>query len=281
MESPIVQLKGLRKAFGDHVLFDSMDLEVLPGETLAIIGESGCGKSILLKVLIGLIEADGGEILFKGDDVREMDLDGLDGLRRQVGYVFQNDALFDSMTVLENIGYAMREHTASTPEEIRTRAIECLEKVGLEAWRLDLYPSELSGGQRKRVGIARAVAIKPEVVFYDEPTQGLDPQSITLIGKLVEGLQRELSATSILVTHDMRTAFTVANRIALMHEGRFHMVGTPQEFANSTDDVVQEFIADALEELRTVSSLFGESAEAAEAAPPGRGTSDDSDARAP
>lgn len=255
MNSPVVQIKELRKAFGDRVLFDGLNLDVQAGETLAIIGESGCGKSILLKLIMGLLDADSGEILFKGEDVVQMDIEGLDRVRRQVGYVFQNDALFDSMTVLENIGYALTEHTSASLDEIRARAVECLEKVGLEAWRLDLFPSELSGGQRKRVGIARAVAIKPEVIFYDEPTQGLDPQSITLIGHLVEELQKELSATSVIVTHDMRTAFTVANRIALMHEGKFYYVGTPREFARSKDEVVQEFIADALEELQELPSL--------------------------
>lgn len=251
----LLEIRQLRKAFGDKVMFDGADLSVMPGETLAIIGESGCGKSILLKMVMGLVDADGGEILFKGEDVVTMDLEAIDRVRRQVGYVFQNDALFDSMTVLENIGYALKEHTEATSEEIRARAVECLEKVGLEAWRLDLYPSELSGGQRKRVGIARAVAIKPEVLLYDEPTQGLDPQSITLIGRLVEGLQAELSATSIIVTHDMRTAFTVANRIALVHDGRFYLVASPREFAQSSDEVVQEFIADALEELRDIPAL--------------------------
>lgn len=252
---PVIEIKQLRKAFGDKVLFDGADLAVMPGETLAIIGESGCGKSVLLKLVMGLVDADAGEVLFKGEDVVTMDIEEIDRVRRQIGYVFQNDALFDSMTVLENIGYALKEHTQATPEEIRARAVECLEKVGLEAWRLDLFPSELSGGQRKRVGIARAVAIKPEVILYDEPTQGLDPQSITLIGRLVEELQAELSATSVIVTHDMRTAFTVANRIALVHDGRFYLVASPREFARSTDEVVQEFIADALEELRDLPSL--------------------------
>lgn len=254
--APVVQLRRLCKAFGrQKVLLDHADLEVRPGETLAIIGESGSGKSILLKIIMGLVDADSGQVLFKGRDVAQMEQENLDDLRREVGYVFQNDALFDSMTVLDNIGYAMREHTKASPEEIRARAIECLEKVGLEAWRLDLYPSELSGGQRKRVGIARAVAIKPEVVFYDEPTQGLDPQSITLIGRLIEELQAELQATSVIVTHDMRTAFTVADRIALLHEGQFQYVGTPIEFAQTQDEIVQEFIADALEELRELPFL--------------------------
>lgn len=245
----VFRVEGLHKAFGDKVLLRDATLAVHASETLAIIGESGSGKSVLLKMLTGLLEPDAGEIRFKGRPVLGMTWDELAAVRRQVGYVFQADALFDSMTVLENIGYGMREHTKASLEQIRARAVECLASVGLEDWRLDLYPSELSGGQRKRVGIARAVAIKPEIILYDEPTQGLDPQSITLIGRLIEGLQRELSATSVVVTHDMRTAFTVADRIALLHEGKFEYIGTPVELAHSDAAPVREFLADALEEL--------------------------------
>jgi phospholipid/cholesterol/gamma-HCH transport system ATP-binding protein len=150
----------------------------------------------------------------------------------------------------------MREHTETGDTEIRARAAECLQFVGLEEWRLDMYPAELSGGQRKRVGIARAIAMKPEIMLYDEPTQGLDPQSITRIGELIAQLQRELNATSVIVTHDMRTAFDKADFIALLHDGRFEHVGTPKQFARNPAEPVREFIADALEELQ---EFLGES----------------------
>jgi len=256
MPAVLFELRGLCKAFeADVPLIENANLTVYEGETLAIIGESGCGKSVLLKIMMGLMEPDAGEVLFRGQSVHAMDQAALDTMRQQVGYVFQNDALFDSMSVLDNIGYAMREHTKATDEDILARAQDCLEFVGLERWRVRLYPAELSGGQRKRVGIARAIAMKPKVLLYDEPTQGLDPQSITRIANLIIRLRKELSATSVVVTHDMRTAFTAANRIALLHEGRFEYVGSPAQFAYHDADPVKEFIADALEEIQELPFL--------------------------
>lgn len=254
---PVIEIRNVHKAFGTLKLLDDASLTIRKGETLAIIGESGCGKSVLLKIAMGLMDADGGEVFFKGRPVSTTRAEDLAELRQKAGYVFQADALFDSMTVLDNIGYGMREHTKASDQEIRDRATACLEFVGLEAWRLDLFPAELSGGQRKRVGIARAVAMRPEVLLYDEPTQGLDPQSITRIANLISRLQRELDATSIVVTHDMRTAFTVANRIALLHEGHFEHVGTPAQFAHSNAEPVREFIEDALEELEDLDVIGG------------------------
>ena len=247
---PIIQIHNLYKAFDDNVLFEDASLTIYEGETTAIVGESGSGKSVLLKMILGLVEPDAGRIIFRDKDVVQMDQRELDDLRRQVGYVFQNDALFDSMTVLENVGYALQEHTKLGDAEIRARAAECLAAVGLEEWRLELHPAELSGGQRKRVGIARAVAMRPKILLYDEPTQGLDPQSITRIGELIDLMQRELQATSIIATHDMRTAFDKADKIALLHEGRFDHVGTPKQFARNPAEPVREFIADAMEELQ-------------------------------
>ncbi len=255
MPEAVIELRNVTKDFGEGPLLEHANLTVYKGETLAIIGDSGSGKSVLLKLMLGLIDFDEGEILFKNQSVERMEQAELDALRRQVGYVFQSDALFDSMRVVDNIGYAMREHTDAGDAEIRTRAAECLEFVGLEERLLDLYPGPLSGGQKKRVGIARAVAIRPSVLLYDEPTQGLDPQSITRIANLIERLQSELNATSIVVTHDMRTAFTVADRIALLHEGRFEHIGTPMQFAHTDAKPVYEFIADALEELRELPFL--------------------------
>ena len=237
-----------------HAVND-VSFEIRKGETLGVVGESGCGKSILLKMMMGLLEPDAGQVLFRGKSVFDMTLEELGSMRKQVGYVFQNDALFDSMSVLDNIGYGMREHTTATDKDILDRAQDCLEFVGLERWRVKLYPAELSGGQRKRIGIARAIAMKPKMLLYDEPTQGLDPQSITRIANLIIRLREELHATSVVVTHDMRTAFTAANRIALLHDGRFDYVGSPAQFAYHDAEPVKEVIADALEEIQELPFL--------------------------
>ncbi len=256
MPATLFELRGLCKAFDAEVpLLQDANLTVYEGETLAIIGESGSGKSVLLKMMMGLMEPDAGEILFRGKSVFDMEPEELGAMRTQVGYVFQNDALFDSMSVLDNIGYGMREHTKASDQEILDRAQDCLEFVGLERWRVKLYPAELSGGQRKRVGIARAIAMKPKMILYDEPTQGLDPQSITRIANLILRLREELRATSVIVTHDMRTAFTAANRIALLHDTRFDYVGSPAQFAYHDAEPVREFIADALEEIQELPFL--------------------------
>jgi phospholipid/cholesterol/gamma-HCH transport system ATP-binding protein len=253
--TPVVELREVGLRLGPKVLLEGANLALYPGETLAIIGESGCGKSVMLKMFIGLLQPDEGAVFFKGQNLAELDQRALDQIRRQVGYVFQNDALFDSMTNLENIGYALREHAKASDEEIRARALECLQAVGLEERVLDLHPSGVSGGMRKRVGIARAIAHEPEVLLYDEPTQGLDPQNITRIGELISKLQRELHATSVVVTHDMRTAFSVADRIALMHDRYFPHVGTPRALVHSTDEPVREFIEDAMDELLQLPGL--------------------------
>jgi phospholipid/cholesterol/gamma-HCH transport system ATP-binding protein len=261
---PLFQVRNVGKAFGSNVLLRNANLEVHKGETLAIIGESGSGKSVFLKMLIGLLDVDEGEILFKGERIGDMDDDGLMKLHRQVGYVFQADALFDSMIVLENIGYAMREHANASDEEIRTRALECIKMVGLKEHDLEKYPAALSGGMRKRAALARAIAIKPEVILYDEPTQGLDPQNITRIAEMIEELQRELHVTSVVVTHDLRTAFGVSNRIVMLEDARFQYEGTPEEMMASTELPVREFIDEAMDELR---ELFEENEKKEEAAP--------------
>ncbi|MEM7153534.1 MAG: ATP-binding cassette domain-containing protein [Myxococcota bacterium] len=247
--APLFEIRGLHKAFDDLVLFEDTSLSVHRGETLSIIGESGCGKSIWLKMMIGLIEPDQGQILFRGEDVGRMNNEGLGKLRRSVGYLFQGGALFDSMTVVDNVGYALREHKKMPEDEIRERVSVCLEKVNLNRRILDQWPAELSGGMRKRVALARAIAVEPEVVLYDEPTQGLDPQSITIIAELISELQADLDITSVLVTHDMRCAFSVSDRIAMVHDRRMPYQATPQALAESTDPIVQEFISEALEEL--------------------------------
>ncbi|MBX7084453.1 MAG: ATP-binding cassette domain-containing protein [Nannocystaceae bacterium] len=247
---PVIEVRGLCKAFGNRVLLDHAQLQVFPGETVAIIGASGSGKSVFLKLLVGLLEPDEGEVLYKGKRVADLDRAGLDKLHREVGYVFQADAMFDSMTVLDNVGYALREHTKMSDEEIRERAAECIVRVGLKLEDLDKFPASLSGGMRKRAALARAIAIKPEIILYDEPTQGLDPQNITRIAEMIEELQTELPCTSVVVTHDMRTAFGVSNRIAMLHEARFAYIGTPEALMFSEDRPVREFIDEAMEEIR-------------------------------
>ncbi len=248
---PIFDLRGIHMGF-DQPLFDDASLEIYPGETLAIIGESGCGKSVWLKMMIGLIEPLQGKVMFKGEDVGKMAPADLLRLRRSVGYLFQGSALFDSMTVLDNVSYALREHTDAGDTQMRERVVQCLNWVGLEERILDLHPASLSGGMRKRVALARAIAIQPEVVLYDEPTQGLDPQSITRIAELIVDLKKRLSITSVLVTHDMRAAFGVCDRIALVHDHQYSHVGTPEQFVASREPVVREFIAEALTEIWTV-----------------------------
>lgn len=251
----LFELQGVHKAFGELVLFEDTSLVVRKGETLSIIGESGSGKSILLKMMIGLVPVDAGKILFHGEDVMEMSSERLAHLRKRVGYVFQAGALFDSMTVLENVGYALREHKGMPDEEIRTRVIECLEKVNLDRRILDQWPGELSGGMRKRVALARAIAVQPEVVLYDEPTQGLDPQSITIIAEMISELQSTLDITSVLVTHDMRCAFSVSHRIAMVHERGIPFVGTPDELMASQEEAVKEFVEEAIEEIREAARM--------------------------
>lgn len=253
----VFDVRRVAKAYGPRTLLHDADLQLLRGETLAIIGESGSGKSVFLKMLAGLVPVDEGEILYKGQRLADMDRSALDRLHREVGYVFQNDALFDSMTVCENIGYALKEHTKLSDEQIRERALVCLDMVNLRRTAIDDFPSGLSGGMRKRVALARAIAIEPEVILYDEPTQGLDPQNITNIAAMIEELQRTLHVTSVVVTHDMRTAFGVSNRIAMLHETRFAYIDTPERLMHSTEGPVREFIDDAMDELHEIFDEHG------------------------
>lgn len=257
MSEVLFDVRGVSKAFGSTVLLESADLQVMKGETLAIIGDSGSGKSVFLKMLAGLVPVDEGQILYKGQVVGDMDGAALDQLHREVGYVFQSDALFDSMIVLDNIGYGLREHTKMDDASIRKRAAECIDMVNLKQDDLEKYPASLSGGMRKRVALARAIAIEPQVLLYDEPTQGLDPQNITNIAQMIEKLQHDLHATSVVVTHDMRTAFGVSDRIVMLHEHRFQFAATPKELMHSQEPTVREFIDEAMEEI---AELFAEDA---------------------
>lgn len=243
---PIIELRDVSKAFGANQVYRHMNLSVYEGETLTVIGGSGEGKSVCLRMMVGLLLPDEGSVHFRGQDVGELDAEGLRKLRMQVSMVFQGGALFDSMTVLDNVGYALREHTDMNDEQIHERAVECLDLVGLRAEILDEMPSGLSGGMKKRVALARSIAIRPEVILYDEPTTGLDPINITRIGEMIMKLQRELKVTSIVVTHDMPTAFTVSDRIAMLHEKAFPFVGSPTQIRAVDDPEIRDFIHGAV-----------------------------------
>ncbi len=236
----MIEIIHLSKAFGKPVLKD-VNLTIESGETMVIIGRSGCGKSVLLKHITGLLHPDGGTLLVDGRDVTRLYRHELDEVRKRFGFLFQGGALFDSMTVGENVGIALKVHTDRTETEIGERVRTCLQMVGLSDVE-DQKPAELSGGMRKRVGLARAIAMNPEYILYDEPTTGLDPIMADIINDLILDMNRRLSVTAIAVTHDMISAYKVADRIAMLHDGVIHVVGTPDEIRNSDDPLVQQFI---------------------------------------
>ncbi|HEX7119781.1 MAG TPA: ABC transporter ATP-binding protein [Longimicrobiales bacterium] len=236
-----IRLREVRKAFGDRVVLDGVTLDVREGETVAVIGFSGAGKSVLLKTIIGLLVPDSGTVTVDGRDVAALRREELYELRRQVGYVFQFAALFDSMTVEENVAMGLRRMPGMTEGRVRERVAESLRRVDLEGYG-PRWPAQLSGGQRKRVGVARAIATRPKYLLYDEPTTGLDPVTTAVIDRLILKLERELGVTGLLVTHDMQSAYRVADRIALLHEGRIRIVGTPDEIRAAEDPIVRAFI---------------------------------------
>ena len=246
---PIFEMRGICKSFGSTEIFKDMELTVYEGEALSILGESGSGKSICLKMMLGLAEPDHGTVTAFGRDVSKMDSDELLKLRRRVAYVFQDDALFDSMTVLHNVGYALYEHTKRSDAEIRERVFQCLRSVNLPERVIDLHPADLSGGMRKRVGLARAIAFEPKVILFDDPTRGLDPQSITIIGRMLKRLRRELNVTAVMATHDLRTALHVSERMAILEDKRFPYVGTVDELRALNDPEIDGFLYDPEEEL--------------------------------
>ncbi len=239
---PVIEFVGVSKAFGENSVYENMNLTVRPGETLTIIGGSGQGKSVCLKMMIGLLRVDAGVVRVAGEDVAGLDGEGLRRVRRRVAYVFQGGALFDSMNVLDNIGYALREHTAMDDIAIRERALACLDLVAMPSDMLDAMPANLSGGQRKRVALARSIAIEPEVILYDEPTTGLDPRNITRIGDMIKKLQKELRVTSVVVTHDMPTARKVSDRVAMLYQRSFPFIGTVEQIWHSELAEVRDFV---------------------------------------
>jgi phospholipid/cholesterol/gamma-HCH transport system ATP-binding protein len=237
----MIEIGGLYKTFGKKRVLDGVDLRIETGETMVIIGRSGCGKSVLLKHLVGLFPPDRGSVAVDGTELAGIPKRDLYALRRRFGVLFQGAALFDSMTVAENVGLGLRQHTALSGGEIMAVVRRKLAMVGM-AGTERLMPAELSGGMKKRVGLARALAMDPTYVLYDEPTTGLDPIMADKINDLIAGLQRQLSLTSVVVTHDMVSANKIADRIAMLHQGRIIFCGTPQQVAASGDERVQQFI---------------------------------------
>ena len=237
----MIVVKDIWKTFGGKSVLNGLSLEIPRGETLVIMGRSGCGKSVLLKIITGLIAADAGEIWFDGTEISKLKAKKLNAIRQKIGMLFQSAALFDSMTVAENIAFMLDQHTKLTPAEMRKVVDEKLSLVDLEGVQ-ELRPAELSGGMRKRVGLARALAFNPEVVLYDEPTTGLDPVTCNEINQLIRDLHEKLQVTSVVVTHDMHSAFSVATRMAMIHEGRQIAYGTPDEIINNDDPILQQFV---------------------------------------
>jgi phospholipid/cholesterol/gamma-HCH transport system ATP-binding protein len=238
----MIHIEGLSKSFGKKQVLDGLDLDVMRGESMVVIGGSGTGKSVLIKHIIGLLKPDSGRIHVDGQDVLSLNEHDIGELRKKFGMLFQNAALFDSFSVWENIGFGLRQHTKLSSAEVRRIASEKLRMVGLAGIE-DLMPSELSGGMRKRVGLARAIAMEPRVIFYDEPTTGLDPIMADVINELIVDLRKKLKVTSISITHDMASAYKIADRIAMLYNGRIIEVGTVDEIKNTSNEIVRQFIS--------------------------------------
>lgn len=237
----IIKFEHVKKAFGSNVIYEDLTLNVLKGETLVILGGSGSGKSVILKLLIGLMQPDAGSILVHGENIVGLDEEQLLPVRKRISMLFQGGALFDSLTVAQNIAYPLREHLKLTEAEIAERVTRALEVVGLPGVEQQ-KPADLSGGMRKRAALARSIVLEPEVILYDEPTTGLDPANTKRIAELIRELQERLNVTSIVVTHDMPCAFHVGDRIAMLHNKRMHLVATTKELLETKDPVVREFV---------------------------------------
>jgi phospholipid/cholesterol/gamma-HCH transport system ATP-binding protein len=239
--SPMIEVRSVVKRIGQQEILRGVNLEVATGETLAIIGRSGGGKSVLLKHLVGLMTPDAGEIWIDGHNIIGMNERQLGEIRKKVGILFQSGALFDSMTVEENIAFPLREAGERDPKVLHKKVEEMLEVIEMDGQQ-DKMPESLSGGMKKRVGLARSIIRRPSCVLYDEPTSGLDPVVADSINRLIRRLQQRLGVTSVVVTHDMKSAFDVANHIAYLHEGRIYFYGTPNQLQQARDPILQDFL---------------------------------------
>lgn len=237
----MISVRDLEKSLGRQPILRGIDLDVATGETLVIIGRSGGGKSVFLKHLVGLLQPDAGEIWIEGENIIGLGERKLAAIRRKVGILFQGGALFDSMTVEQNVAFPLREAGERDPEVIRQKVDEMLEVIGLEGQQTKM-PVNLSGGMKKRVGLARSIIRRPSCVLYDEPTSGLDPVAADSINRLIRRLQERFHVTSIVVTHDMKSATHVADQIAYLHEGRIYFHGTPGELERAGDPLIQDFL---------------------------------------
>jgi phospholipid/cholesterol/gamma-HCH transport system ATP-binding protein len=237
----MIKIIDLHKSFRKKDVLQGVDLDVQDGESMVIIGGSGSGKSVLIKHIIGILRPDQGRVYIEGEEITQMNERGLNKVRKKFGMLFQAAALFDSLSVWENVGFALKQHTDLTDREIRETASQKLAMVGLYDVE-DLRPSELSGGMQKRVGLARAIAMEPDILLYDEPTTGLDPINADMINNLIVGMREKLNVTSVAITHDMVSAYKIADRIAMLYNGKILQIGTPEEIRNADNPYVRQFI---------------------------------------
>jgi len=242
MGRPIIELKDVYFSIDGKPVIEGLSLQVNEGETITIMGRSGCGKTVTLKLILGLYKPDSGEIWVDGREISRLSFDQLAEVRKKIGVLFQSSALFDSMTVGENVGFMLYQHTKLPRREIEKIVAEKLELVGLPGTQ-DLKPAQLSGGMRKRVGLARAIAMNPKIILYDEPTTALDPMTVSGIIRMIKELHDKLGVTSVIVTHDIPSAFFLSTRIAVMNKGKIIEVGTPQQIQQSQNPFVKAFLS--------------------------------------
>lgn len=238
----MIEIVDVHKSFGAFHVLQGVNLQVEKGESMTVIGGSGSGKSVLIKHIIGLLFPDRGRVIVDGQNLNKLDEYGLNELRMKFGMLFQGAALFDSLTVWENVGFALKQHTKLSDKEIRKIATEKLALVGLKDVE-DKMPADLSGGMKKRVGLARAIAMDAAIILYDEPTTGLDPINADAINDLIVDLRKKLGVTSVTITHDMHSAYKISDRIAMLYKGSIQEVGTPEEIKNTTNPIVRQFIS--------------------------------------
>lgn len=245
-ETPIIQVRELRKRFGRQVVLDGISLDIERGEILAVVGRSGSGKSVFLKHIIGLLSPDSGQVLIAGEDIHRLRGRRLARLRERLDMLFQSGALFDSLTVADNIAFPLQEKTRMPANEIQAAVTEALEDVGLEGIETK-YPAEISGGMRKRVALARALVRRPEIMLFDEPTTGLDPILVRAIHQLIADTQKQFGYTAVIVSHEIPQIFDIATRVAMLHDGVILEVAPPEQFQHSHHPAIQQFIAGQLE----------------------------------